>query len=167
MKKNLLKSLCAIIMIIATATATTAQTSPNIPDDELKGVWIYTSYKAGNITFDNDFPSIKIYGENGEYCCAQVCKLRSGAYKITPHAYGVYIYRNGEYTECGRKGDLNLTSPTNFHGSWMGRTEYWEKATNFPSELRDYIMSECKKSVLGDDKEYQELIDKHWINREK
>lgn len=138
-----------------------------ISADALKGVWIYKSYSVGDRYFDNDFASIKIFGDDGKYYSAQVGKLQCGAYKIIPYLYCTYIYRNGEYTECGRKGELTLTSDTTFHGSWMGRIEYWEKAKDFPEELRDYIMEECKKAKLGDPDELQPLIEKHWVNRWK
>lgn len=153
--------LCIFTHIIACAHAQT------IPADALKGVWIYKSYSVGDRYFDNDFASIKIYGDDGKYYSAQVGKLQCGAYKIIPYLYGTYIYRNGEYTECGRKGELTLTSDSTFHGSWMGRIEYWEKAKDFPKELRDYIMEECKKAKLGDPDELQPLIEKHWVNRWK
>lgn len=138
-----------------------------ISADALKGVWIYKSYSVGDRYFDNDFASIKIFGDDGKYYSAQVGKLQCGAYKIIPYLYCTYIYRNGEYTECGRKGELTLTSDSTFHGSWMGRIEYWEKAKDFPEELRDYIMEECKKAKLGDPDELQPLIEKHWVNRWK
>ncbi len=138
-----------------------------ISADALKGVWIYKSYSVGDRYFDNDFASIKIFGDDGKYYSAQVGKLQCGAYKIIPYLYCTYIYRNGEYTECGRKGELTLTSDTTFHGSWMGRIEYWEKAKDFPDELRNYIMEECKKAKLGDPDELQPLIEKHWVNRWK
>lgn len=138
-----------------------------ISADALKGVWIYKSYSVGDRYFDNDFASIKIFGDDGKYYSAQVGKLQCGAYKIIPYLYCTYIYRNGEYTECGRKGELTLTSDTTFHGSWMGRIEYWEKAKDFPDELRNYIMEECEKAKLGDPDELQPLIEKHWVNRWK
>lgn len=141
--------------------------SQDVCDKELVGVWIYTKYQVRDKFFSNDFSSIKIYGSDGEYCCAQVQRLKSGAYKIIPYDYGTYIYRNGEYTECGRKGNLNLVSPTEFNGQWIGRIEHWEKVEGFPSELKSYIIKECRKIVLGDDEVYQQMIDKYWINYRK
>ena len=116
---------------------------------------MYTKYQVRDKVFLNDFSSIKIYGADGKYCSAQVQKLKSGAYKIIPNDYGAYVYRNGEYTECGRKGNLNLISSTEFNGEWMGRIEYWGKVMDFPEELKDYIIQECRKTVLGDDVLYQ------------
>ena len=164
MKRDIIKHcllLCTFTLITACAQAQT------IPADALKGVWIYKSYSVGDRYFDNDFASIKIFGDDGKYYSAQVGKLQCGAYKIIPYLYCTYIYRDGEYTECGRKGELTLTSDSTFHGSWMGRIEYWEKAKDFPDELRDYIMEECKKAKLGDPDELQPLIEKHWVNRWK
>ena len=136
-------------------------------EKELIGVWVYTKYQVRDTVFSNDFSSINIYGADGKYCSAQVQKLKSGAYKIIPHDYGTYVYRNGEYTECGRKGNLNLISSTEFNGEWMGRIEYWGKVVDFPEELKDYIIQECRKAVLGDDVLYQQMIDKYWINYKK
>ena len=68
-----------IVLILCVVMPMSAQKmEKTVPDDELKGVWIYTSYKIGDKRFDNDFHSIKIYGENGEYCCARAQKLRCG-----------------------------------------------------------------------------------------
>lgn len=164
MKRGIIKHcllLCIFTHIFMYAHAQT------ISADALKGVWIYKSYSVGDRYFDNDFASIKIFGDDGKYYSAQVGKLQCGAYKIIPYLYCTYIYRNGEYTECGRKGELTLTSDSTFHGSWMGRIEYWEKAKDFPDELRNYIMEECKKAKLGDPDELQPLIEKHWVNRWK
>lgn len=136
-----------------------------VADEELKGVWVYTSYRIGERVFANDFPSIKIYGENGEYCCARAQKLRCGTWRILPVDYGVYVFRNGEYTECGRKGNLNLTSPTTFNGMYIGRLECWEKVVDFPVELKRYILEECRKAVLGDPEMYQGLIEEYWIGK--
>ena len=139
--------------------------SCHVPDEALKGVWVYTSYSVGGKVFDNDFLSIKIYGDDGEYCCARAQKLNCGTYRILPVDYGTYVYRNGEYTECGRKGNLNLVSETSFNGMYIGRRECWEKVVDFPAELRRYIVEECRKAVLGDAQIYQEMMGKYWINR--
>lgn len=136
-----------------------------LEDDNLKGVWVYTSYRVGDRVFENDFHSIKIYGDNGEYCSARAQKLRCGTYRILPIDYGTYVYRNGEYTECGRKGNLNLVSPTEFNGMYIGRLECWEKVVDFPAELKEYIVNECRKAVLGEDAEYQRLMGEYWIGR--
>ena len=164
MKREIIKHCLLLYIFTHIVACAQAQT---IPADALKGVWVYKSYSVGDRCFDNDFASIKIFGDDGKYYSAQVSKLRCGAYKIIPYLYCTYIYRDGEYTECGRKGELTLTSDTTFHGTWMGRIEYWEKAKDFPAELRDYIMEECKKMQLGDPAELQPLIDKHWVNRWK
>lgn len=49
----------------------------------------------------------------------------------------------------GEKGSLNLISSTEFNGEWMGRIEYWGKVMDFPEELKDYIIQECRKAVIG------------------
>ena len=161
MKKFLLRYLFLLHLVLSPFAAVSQGTS----DEHLKGVWVYTSYSVGDKMFGKDFYSIKVYGENGEYCSAQLQKLKMGTYKIIPHDYGTYVYRDGCYTECGRKGNLNLLSPTKFNGEWMGRIEYWEKVVDFPSQLREYIVSECRKAVLGDDEELQQLIEHYWIER--
>ena len=160
MKTTILKSVSVMFVLIVTALSVRAQ-SP-VPDD-LKGVWVYTHYRVGNQTFQRDFPSLKIYGDDGEYCCATVGTLYNGALVIVPHAYGTYVYRNNEYTECGRKGDLHLTSPTTFHGEWMGRIEHWKKVEDFPVELREYVKQQCRRTMLGDPEELQPLIMEHII----
>ena len=164
-----MKSFCfnkvfpVLLFLLITLSASAQNTLEPVPDEELKGVWVYTRYEAGGKVYENDFHSIKIYGDDGEYCCARAQRLRSGAYRVLPVDYGVYVYRNGEYNECGRKGNLNLFSPTNFNGMYIGRLECWEKVPDFPEELKDYIVEECRKAVLGDEKKYQLLMEKYWI----
>ena len=162
--KTRLRMLVLVLIYFSCALTSMSQV---VCEKELIGVWVYTKYQVRDKVFSNDFSSIKIYGADGEYCSAQVQRLKSGAYKIIPHDYGRYVYRNGEYTECGRKGNLNLVSSTEFNGEWMGRIEYWEKVPDFPAELKGYIVEECKKVVLGDDIVYQQMIDKYWINYKK
>ncbi len=54
---------------------------------------------------------------------------------------------------------------TSFNGMYIGRRECWEKVVDFPLELKQYIVEECRKAVLGDAKRYQELMENFWINR--
>ena len=167
MKKCCLGSVVKILLC-SMAIPISAQTMGKIVlDEELKGVWVYTSYRIGDKMFDNDFHSIKIYGEDGEYCCARAQKLRCGTYRILPVDYGTYVFRNGEYTECGRKGNLNLISSTEFNGMYIGRLECWEKIVDFPEELKLYILNECRKAVLGDNVELQNLMERYWIKRKR
>ena len=165
MKKHCIESVLKILLFCLAMPALAQKTVKAIPDEELEGVWVYTSYMIGDKKFDNDFCSIKIYGKNGEYCCARAQKLRCGTYRILPVDYGTYIFRNGEYTECGRKGNLNLVSPTEFNGMYIGRLECWEKIVDFPQELKLYIVNECRKAVLGEEMELQNLMEHYWIKR--
>ena len=162
----IMKKCCSLCVLSMVAVLIFAQNdNRHVADEELKGVWVYTSYRIGEKVFDNDFPSIKIYGDNGEYCCARAQKLRCGTWRILPVDYGVYVFCNGEYTECGRKGNLNLTSSTTFNGMYIGRLECWEKVVDFPLELKNYILEECRKAVLGDSEKYQGLMEDYWIGR--
>ena len=167
MKKICLEIVLIIFLFSMVVPISAQKMEKTVPDEELKGVWVYTSYKIGDKMFDNDFHSIKIYGENGEYCCARAQKLRCGTYRILPVDYGTYVFRNGEYTECGRKGNLNLISSTEFNGMYIGRLECWGKIVDFPEELRLYIVNECRKAVLGDAQELQYLMECYWIKRKK
>lgn len=167
MKNYCLRNIVLILLFCMAVPVSAQRTEKTVPDEELKGVWVYTSYKVGDKMFGNDFHSIKIYGENGEYCCARAQKLRCGTYRILPVDYGTYVFRNGEYTECGRKGNLNLVSSTEFNGMYIGRLECWEKVEDFPQELKHYIVNECRKAVLGDDMELQNLMECYWIKRKK
>lgn len=161
-----MKKVLFLLLFVSSFKFVLAQESAApVSDEELKGVWVYTSFSIGEKSFDNDFLSIKIYGDDGEYCCARAQKLNCGTFRILPVDYGTYVYRNGEYTECGRKGNLNLVSATSFNGMYIGRRECWEKVVDFPAELRRYIVEECKKAVLGDAQMYQEMMEKYWINR--
>lgn len=167
MKKSFYLTLWLLLVMFFLSGAVFAQKGAGyVADEELKGVWVYTSYRIGEKVFANDFPSIKIYGENGEYCCARAQKLRCGTWRVVPVDYGVYVFRNGEYTECGRKGNLNLVSPTKFNGMYIGRLECWDKIIDFPDELKNYILEECRKAVLGESERFQEQIEKYWIGRE-
>ena len=142
MKKYSLEILVEMLLFFIAMPISAQKTGKIVSDEELRGVWVYTSYRVGDKMFDNDFHSIKIYGENGEYCCARAQKLRCGTYRILPVDYGTYVFRNGEYTECGRKGNLNLVSSTEFNGMYIGRLECWEKIVDFPEELKLYIVND-------------------------
>lgn len=167
MKNYCLRNIVLILLFCMAVPMSAQRTEKTVPDEELKGVWVYTSYMVGDKMFSNDFHSIKIYGEDGEYCCARAQKLRCGTYRILPVDYGTYVFRNGEYTECGRKGNLNLVSSTEFNGMYIGRLECWEKVVDFPQELKLYIVNECRKAVLGDDMELQNLMERYWIKRKR
>ena len=50
---------------------------------------------------------------------------------------------------------------------YIGRLECWEKVVDFPQELKQYIVNECRKALLGDDMELQNLMERYCIKRKK
>ena len=77
--KTRLRMLVLVLICFSCALTSVSQV---VCDKELICVWVYTKYQVRDKVFSNDFSSIKIYGADGEYCSAQVQRLKSGAYKI-------------------------------------------------------------------------------------
>lgn len=121
-----------------------------VADKELIGVWVMESMQwEGEEKFvcGETYTQVKFYGANGEYACAEVVKQKDGSCRVLPHEYGTYTFKNGVYTEMGRKtgpDGLKLIDKNTFTGVWQKRHDVWKKSTNMSEELRKYIVDKCK-----------------------
>lgn len=150
------KILLIAIMSIMSIGSLMAQ--KKVPETALIGMWRMESmqYEGEEKVLtnkDRGYTQVKIYLENGEYACAEVSAGKDGTSKVYPHEYGKYTFRNGQYTEMGRKGNLVLVDTNTFTGRWNNRHDVWKKVANPPKELTDYIMRMCK-DAQGTQKTY-------------
>jgi len=169
--KTFIKTIAiALVAIVLGFNSANAQ-SKN--EKTLEGVWVMqkviTDGQSKATEYGGSYTRIKVYGKNGEYCCAQVSKGTNGTIKIFPHEYGTYSYKNGKYTECGRACDddaIVWTGENAFHGHWKNITEYWNRNTKFPAELENYVMTKCKNALSGDnDKKIQTFLQQYVLNK--
>ena len=154
MKTSIKTLVLALVAVFAVSLSANAQSKD---DNSLVGVWVFEQYKIDGREITKapeTYSSVKIYGENGEYCCAQIMKdAGNGVIKVKPHEYGTYSYKNGKYIECGRPGGndaIIFTGKNNFHGHFANRTEYWCRNVNFSDDLRKHIIAACKAACAGD-----------------
>ena len=137
---------------------------------KLEGVWLmeYMLYDGKKEPFvcGKTYSQIKVYGKNGEYCCAEIVKDDAGVIKILPHEYGKYSYENDEYIECGRKcGKINWVDENTSKGRWKNRNDQWKRDVKLPSKLSSYIMAKCKAACEGESKEMQKLLKDNILNK--
>lgn len=159
-----------VVALVALFTVSISANAQNKDGNTLEGVWIFEKYHVDgkeNATLPREgLSSVKIYGKNGEYCCAQIVKDNgNGVIKVKPHEYGTYSYKNGKYMECGREGGdeaIIFTGKNSFKGRFLNRYEFWVRNTNFPEELRKHILNACKAACAGDwDVKTQTLLKNH------
>ncbi len=160
-----------VVALVALFTIYISANAQNKNGNTLEGVWVMEKVQSDGSTTpkvcDNTYTRVKIYGKDGEYCCAQVFMDKNGKITVSPHEYGTYSYKNGKYTECGRDGGpINFTGKDNFNGHWSNITEYWNRNPKFPSDLRNLIVSKCK-IVLGDKNQKNQILLKEYVLYDK
>lgn len=151
-------------LLLAMLFSTTLMAQNSKPTDkDLIGVWVMVSMQfegQKKIMCGKDgYNQVKVYLANGEYACAEVVTLPDGGNMIIPHEYGDYTYKNGNYTECGRKSAFTMTDKTHFEGQWRNRYDKWRKVTDMPAKLVDYIMDKCRRRT--DPADIQKLTEKY------
>lgn len=171
MKKTYLRKMAAVMLMSLTVlfsghSLITAQTT-GVADKRLVGVWILQSMhhpvSGSTMKFGETFSRVKIFGADGEYTCVQVIKTSDGVCKVVPHEYGTYTYKNNAYSEMGRAEASNVITwkdKNTFTYQWNTYIETWKKATNFPTELRAYIVNLCRVTPTPPEN-MQKLIQKH------
>ena len=95
-----------MLMAFVGATNVSAQTEQ---EKMMAGVWKfngYTNAKGEKYDMGKNFSAVKIYNPDGEYCFAQFYIYADGTVDVKPHDYGTWSYKNGQYMECGRKGEI-------------------------------------------------------------
>ncbi len=151
--KDTIKTLAIVIIsMLCGATSASAQNKNKPTRNALAGVWAMESmqFEGENKIIcgkQTGYTQVKYYGADGEYACAEL--LLSGnvnKYVVMPHEYGTYTYKNGIYTEMGRKpSSLSLSKDgKHFYGQWSNRHDVWVRRTDIPKELIDYIIYRCK-----------------------
>lgn len=117
-----------------------------VPDKEIIGVWVLRSVKyegEDEIALRSNYTRVKYYGPDGEYACAEILMPKAGQYRINPHAYGQYTFKNGDYTEMGQRGTFVLKDNVTAYGKWNKCNENWKKIS-IPDRLLKEIILWCK-----------------------
>ena len=144
--KQTIMTLTALLMCAVTTNAQTA----NVTDRDLIGVWTlewmqYDGEKKIVCGKETGYSSLKFYGPDGEYACAEIAMTRDGTVVVMPHEYGTYTFKNGIYREMGRSASpLTLTDKTHFRGRWKNRSDSWVKQPQMPEKVVRYIVERCK-----------------------
>ena len=145
------KMFLILAAMLLSAAGMNAQTT-KVADKELVGAWLMESMqwegeKKTVCGRESGYAQFKYYGPDGEYACAEIALTKDGKCVVMPHEYGTYSFKNGVYTEMGRKtydGDMVLVDKTTFKGRWRNRHDVWKKQTAMPEKLVSYIVNCCK-----------------------
>jgi len=161
-----------VVALVALFTVSISANAQSKDGNTLEGVWVMektlTDGSATPTVCANTYTRVKVYGKNGEYCCAQVIMDKSGNISVYPHEYGTYSYKNGKYTECDRDGGpIKFTGKNNFNGHWSNITEYWYRNPEFPDNLRSHIVSKCKINFIEKNKKNQILMKEYVLYDKK
>ena len=166
MRKMNLKAICLmVLMAIVGVVNSSAQTEQ---EKMMAGVWKFNGYTNGKgekLDMGRNFSAVKIYNPDGEYCFAQFFIYADGTVDIKPHDYGTWSYKNGQYMECGRKGEIISLTKKEFRGKWNGLEDSWLRVDGLPEKFTTYIMSMCR--VLQTRSDIKEIILRDIFNREK
>lgn len=168
MKQNRLLSKLVMALLATLFSVNLMAQKAKPTDADLIGVWVMESmcFEGEKENYvGNDYNQVKVYRANGEYACAEVAQISKTETMILPHEYGTYTYKDGKYTECGRKGTVIMLDKTHFEGQWHNRHDKWRKVTNMPAELVDYVVLKCKR--MNDPKNIQELTKEYILSTPK
>ena len=149
------------MFVMAVALMSAMQVSAQnvkIDDKELVGVWYMESMQwegekktvCGKAT---GYTQFKYYGADGEYACAELALTKEGKVVVMPHEYGTYTFKDGWYSEMGRKAIKDAivwVDKTTTKGTWQKRHDIWKKIT-LPDKVVNYIIDCCKIKETPDD----------------
>ena len=164
MRTNLFKKAAQGLLIALFALwSSDSMAKKDVTDKDLQGVWVMESYcypnNAPHICGIND-TQVKVYGADGEYACAQVVKRKDNTCQVIPHEYGTYTFKDGEYTEMGRKTKLTMIDKNTCQSRWTNCDETWKKCHDMPAQLTDYVVNLCKANQTPS-ADLQKLIRQH------
>lgn len=166
MKRMYLKTICLMMLLaFIGVTSIFAQTEQ---EKMMTGVWKfngYTNSKGEKFDMGKNFSAVKIYASDGEYCFAQFFIHPDGTVDVKPHDYGTWSYKNGQYMECGRKGEILSLTKKEFRGKWNGLEDSWLRVEKLPEKFTTYIMSICRG--LDTRSDIKEIILRDIFKREK
>ena len=145
--KKVMMLIAATLMSVMQVNAQTAK----VDDKELIGVWLMESMQwegekkvvCGKAI---GYTQFKYYGADGEYACAQLSMTRDGKCVVAPHEYGTYTFKDGWYSEMGRKATndgIKLIDKNTFKGRWQDHYDIWKRANLSDKAIR-YIVDYCK-----------------------
>ena len=144
------KAMLVVAMALIGAMQVSAQNT-KIDDKELFGTWIMESMqwegeKKTVCGKESGYSQFKYYGADGEYACAELALTKEGKVVVMPHEYGTYTFKDGWYSEMGRKAIKDAivwVDKTTTKGTWMNRHDVWKKVA-LPDKVVKYIMDCCK-----------------------
>ena len=166
-KSKTVKIMKKVMLVMAVALVSALQVcaqNVKVDDKELVGVWLMESMqwegeKKKMCGKETGYTQFKYYGADGEYACAEIALTKEGKVVVMPHEYGTYSFKNGWYSEMGRKAIKDAivwVDKTTTKGTWLNRHDIWKKQTNMPDKLRKYIVDCCKMKETPAD--IQQLI---------
>ena len=152
------RSMLVMAAALMSALQMNAQTT-KIADKELIGTWVMESMqfegeKKVVCGKTSGYSQFKYYGADGEYACAEIALMKDGKVVVMPHEYGTYTFKDGWYSEMGRKpikDAIVWVDKTTTKGTWQKRHDIWKKQLNMPEKLRKYIVDCCKMKNTPDD----------------
>ena len=139
------------VMAVALMSALQVNAQVKVADKELVGVWVMESmqFEGEKKTIcgkESGYTQFKFYGADGEYACAEIALTKDGNVVVMPHEYGTYSFKDGWYSECGRKAikdAIVLTDKNTYKGTWQKRHDIWKKKA-LPERIVRYIVDCCK-----------------------
>ena len=162
-----IKLMKKVLFVMAVALLCVLQVSAQnvkVDDKEIVGVWLMESMqwegeKKTVCGKETGYTQFKYYGADGEYACAEIALTKEGKCVVMPHEYGTYTFKDGWYSEMGRKAIKDAivwVDKTTTKGTWQKRHDIWKKQLNMPEKLRKYIVDCCRMKETPAD--IQQLI---------
>jgi len=162
-----IKLMNKVLFVMAVALLCVLQVSAQnvkVDDKEIVGVWLMESMqwegeKKTVCGKETGYTQFKYYGADGEYACAEIALTKEGKCVVMPHEYGTYTFKDGWYSEMGRKAIKDAivwVDKTTTKGTWLKRHDIWKKQLNMPEKLRKYIVDCCRMKETPAD--IQQLI---------
>jgi hypothetical protein len=146
-----MKKLMLVMVLALTSAVQGSAQNVKVDDREIVGVWVMESmqWEGEKKTLcgkESGYTQFKYYGADGEYACAEIALTKEGGVVVMPHEYGTYSFKDGWYSEMGRKAIKDAivwVDKTTTKGTWMKRHDIWKKK-NLPDEVVQYILNCCK-----------------------
>ena len=151
-----------LMMAVALMSAMQVNAQEKVSEKELVGAWmmdsmLYDNGKTIAFGLKQGYRQFKYYGPKGEYAAAGISLRMKGrvliGLEITPQEYGEYTFKDGWYSEMGRKATndgLNLTDKNTFKGRWQNHLDVWKRAPLSDKTVK-YIVDCCKTKKMPTD----------------
>ena len=161
---KLMKKVLFVMAVALIAVLQVSAQNVKVDDKEIVGVWLMESMqwegeKKTVCGKETGYTQFKYYGADGEYACAEIALTKEGKCVVMPHEYGTYTFKDGWYSEMGRKAIKDAivwVDKTTTKGTWQKRHDIWKKQLNMPEKLRKYIVDCCRMKETPAD--IQQLI---------